>query len=136
MSPRRFSTSVYRQAASKYDRASLPRPTGRKRAIEDRMNKGEQAYAVALNARPDVVAWWYEGMSLRLADETRYVPDFVVLLADGCVEWHEVKGRAKGGDDFGVTEVSWAKIKVAAEHAPFPVVIVWPNGGGFRERRL
>lgn len=136
MSPRRFSAAVYRQATSKHVRETLPRPTGRKRTPSERMNKGEQAYATALDARPDVAAWWFEGMSWRLADDTRYVPDFVVLLASGEVEWHEVKGRAKGGDDFGVTEVSWAKIKVAAEHAPFPVVIVWPNGVGFKERRL
>jgi hypothetical protein len=136
MSPRRFSTKIYRQAQSSHERAGLPRPKGRKRSLAERMNKGEQRYAESLDVRPDVAAWWYEGMSWRLADDTRYVPDFVVLLDDGTMELHEVKGSAKGGADFGATELSWAKIKVAAEMCPFPVVVVWQDRGTWRERRL
>lgn len=138
MSPRRFSTRIYRQAKSKHERSTLPAPTGRKRTPQERMNKGEAAYAQVLDRRPDVVGWWYEAMSWRLADDTRYVPDFLVLFDNGRVEWHEVKAAARkaGGEDFGVTEVSWAKIKLAAELAPFPVVVVWPDRGTWRERRL
>ena len=136
MSPRRFSVKVYRQAQSKHDRSVLPKPKGRRKLAEDRMNKGEQRYAAYLDERPDVAAWWYEGMSWRIAEDTRYVPDFVVLLDDGTVEWHEVKGATKGSDDFGVTELSWAKIKMAAEHGPFPLVVVWPDRGGWKERRI
>ena len=136
MSPRRFSPRVYRQAQSKHERSTLPRPKGRKRTPVERMNKGEAAYAAALDANPLVAAWWYEGMSWRLADDTRYVPDFVVLLHDGTLAVHEVKGRAKGGDDFGVTPDSWVKIKLAAESLPFPVVVVWPDRGSWRERRF
>ncbi len=131
--PRRFSTRVYR--ASSASRADLPAPTGRKKTPAERMNKGEQRYSDHLDLRPDVLAWWYEGMSWRLADDTRYVADFVVLLASGALELHEVKAKA-GPDDFGATEVSWAKIKIAAEHSPFPVLVVWQVGGEWKERRL
>lgn len=131
--PRRFSTRVYRSANRK--RTDLPAPTGRKKTPAERMNKGEQRYADCLDTNPHVVAWWYEGMSWRIAEDTRYVPDFVVLLDDGRLECHEVKAKA-GKDDFGVTEVSWAKIKVAAEHAPFPIVVVWWDGVAWKERRV
>jgi hypothetical protein len=119
----------------------LPKAKGRKRAAEERMNKGEARYAQILTARQAaglVSAWWYEGMSWRLADETHYRPDFVVLLPDGTMELHEVKpaSREDGGDDFGATPEAWVKLKVVAEHAPFPVVVVWQKGGTWQERRV
>jgi hypothetical protein len=54
-----------------------------------------------------VVDWWFEAIKLRLADKTWYTPDFAVLMADGTLELHEVKGFWR--DDARV------KIKVAAE---------------------
>ena len=46
-----------------------------------------------------------------------------------------VKGRK--GDSFYATEDSWPKIKIAAEVAPFPVRVVWPDkAGGWRELAL
>lgn len=57
----------------------------------------------------------FEAMTLRLAKLTRYTPDFMVLLSDGTIEFHEVKGswKAPGQDDSRV------KIKVAAEIFPW-----------------
>jgi len=131
---------VYRRTQSAHERSTLPAPTGRKRTLAERMNLGEARYADELDARADVVAWWYEGLSWRLADDTRYVPDFVVLLRDGTLEAHEVKGatRRKGesASDFGVTEDAGVKLKVAAEQAPFPIVVVWQDRGTWQERRL
>ncbi len=94
------------------------------------MNKTEEAYSRDLNARmlDGTVAWWkFEAMKLRLADNTFYSPDFAVMLNDGRMEMHEVKGFWQ--DDARV------KIKVAASLYPFKFVAVKPrakkNGGGW-----
>jgi hypothetical protein len=117
----------------------LPRAKGRSEPrVLQRMNKGEAAYASVLEERRaagHVVAWWFELLSLRLADSTHYRPDFLVMLADGSLELHEVKGRK--GDSFYATEDSWPKIKIAAEVSPFPIRVVWPRrGGGWDELAL
>lgn len=59
------------------------------------MNKTETAYAqeLELRKRYGEIAWFrFEGIKLRLADNTFYTPDFAVMLANGQLEMHEVKG--------------------------------------------
>lgn len=83
------------------------------------MNKTEAAYAATLDARRHVgeVAWFkFEGMKLRLADNTFYTPDFAVMLSDGALEMHEVKGFWQ--DD------ARAKIKIAADLYPMRFIAV------------
>jgi len=83
------------------------------------MNKTEQAYASTLQQRQHAgeVAWFkFEGIKLRLADNTFYSPDFAVMLADGSMEMHEVKGHWQDG--------ARAKIKIAADMYPFRFVAV------------
>lgn len=78
------------------------------------MNKTEQAYAdhLELLRRAGQVLWFkFEGLKLRLADNTFYTPDFAVMSADGVMEMHEVKGFWQ--DD------ARAKIKIAADLYPF-----------------
>ena len=94
------------------------------------MNKTEAAYAATLDARRHAgeVAWFkFEGIKLRLADNTFYTPDFAVMLADGALEMHEVKGYWH--DD------ARAKIKIAADMYPMRFialqVISRKNGGGW-----
>ena len=94
------------------------------------MNKTEAAYAATLDARryAGEVAWFkFEGVKLRLADNTFYTPDFAVMLASGALEMHEVKGFWQ--DD------ARAKIKIAADLYPvrFVAVRVRPKkeGGGW-----
>lgn len=94
------------------------------------LNKTEQAYADHLRQRERAgeVAWFkFEGMKLRLADNCFYSPDFAVMLADGSLEMHEVKGFWQ--DDARV------KIKVASELYPFRFIAVKPRpkkaGGGW-----
>ena len=77
-------------------------------------NKTELAYEEVLKAlqRDGQIAWFkFEGVKLRLADNTFYTPDFAVMAADGVLEMHEVKGF--WADDARV------KIKVAADQYPF-----------------
>ena len=96
-------------------------------------NKTEQAYEdfLAMLQRSGQVVWFkFEGVKLRLADNTFYTPDFAVMLANGQMEMHEVKGaRAIFADDAKV------KVKVAAELYPFPFVVAFPvpksRGGGW-----
>lgn len=94
------------------------------------MNKTEAAYAATLDARRHAgeVAWFkFEGIKLRLADNTFYTPDFSVMLADGALELHEVKGH--WADD------ARAKIKIAADLYPMRFIAVRvktkKEGGGW-----
>lgn len=94
------------------------------------MNQTEEAYARALELRRTLgeVAWFkFEGVKLRLADNTFYSPDFAVMLANGQIEMHEVKGFWH--DD------ARAKIKIAADMYPFRFIAVSKrakkDGGGW-----
>ena len=58
----------------------------------------------------------FEGIKLRLADNTFYTPDFAVMLADGAPEMHEVKGFWQ--DD------ARANIKIAADMYPLRFVAI------------
>lgn len=94
------------------------------------MNKTEAAYAAHLEQRrmAGEVAWYrFEGLKFRLADSTFYTPDFAVMLSDGAMEAHEVKGFWQ--DD------ARAKIKIAADLYPFRFVAIKAkakkDGGGW-----
>ena len=94
------------------------------------MNKTEAAYDAHLAAMQHAgqIQWRkFEGLKLRLADNTFYTPDFAVMAADGVMECHEVKGFWQ--DD------ARAKIKVAADLYPFRFIAVRvkpkKEGGGW-----
>lgn len=94
------------------------------------MNKTEARYAQWLEYRRTAgqVAWFkFEGLKLRLADNTFYTPDFAVMLASGEIECHEVKGH--WADD------ARAKIKIAADLYPFRFIAIKEkakrDGGGW-----
>ena len=97
-------------------------------------NKTEAAYEQCLKDAVSLgdVAWYrFEGLKLRLADSTFYTPDFAVMLTNGQIECHEVKGFWQ--DDARV------KIKVAAEQYPFRFIAVKPlskKAGGGWEREV
>lgn len=83
------------------------------------MNKTEIAYDahLALRQHAGEIAWRrFEGIKLRLADNTFYTPDFAVMLTDGLLEVHECKGFW--------TDDARVKIKVAAEMYPFRFIAV------------
>ena len=94
------------------------------------MNKLEEKYSVYLEGLKQAgeILWFkFEGLKLRLADNTFYTPDFFVMLADETLECREVKGHWQ--DDARV------KIKVAASIYPFRFVATKPiaqkHGGGW-----
>lgn len=114
--------------------AELPPARG---ALRDPgMNKTEAEYAGMLEERQrrgEVVWWKYEGITLRLADNTRYTPDFVLMLASGQIEVHETKGGF-------IREDGWLKLKVAAGLYPFHFFLCQKankkDGGAWAIRRV
>jgi hypothetical protein len=108
---------------------------GRARHAPGVMNNTEKKYADYLDAQKSadlIRAHWFEGIKLRLADKTFYTPDFFVMMPDGLLECHEVKGFME--EDANV------KIKVAAAMYPFRFVVVKvkakKDGGGWHVREI
>jgi hypothetical protein len=85
------------------------------RLKQGQLNKTEAEYArhLELLKRAGEILWYrFEGVKLRLADNTFYTADFAVMNANSEMEMHEVKGGY-------ITDDSKVKIKVAAEMYPF-----------------
>ena len=94
-------------------------PRGRTQCHAGQMNGQETAYSLYLNAMKAtaiIIDWWWDVLSIRMADSTFYKPDFLVMRADGTLEIHEVKGFME--DD------AWVKLKVVAETYPFPIWVI------------
>ena len=87
------------------------------------MNKLEAAYAAhleLLKASGDVLWWKFEGVKLRLAHNTFYTCDFMLLKRDGQIVMDEIKGF--------MTDDAAVKIKVAASIYPFQFRIIRKSG--------
>lgn len=93
----------------RFGRASKPRKVGGVKNATER--EYEDLHLRARQAAGEVVEWWYERWTFKLADDTRYTPDYVVLLASGELEVVEVKGGH-------IWEDGKVKPKVAAEMIP------------------
>lgn len=92
----------------------------RARHVAGQMNGTEREHAGnldALKAAGQVVAYWFEGVTFKLAQDTRYTPDFLVLLANGELEVHEVKGSF-------VRDDARVKLKLAADRYPLRFVMM------------
>lgn len=98
---------------TRFDRFALGRlPAGA-------MNKTEASYAAHLELRKrdgDVLWYRFEGVKLRLADNTFFTPDFTLMARDGTLECHETKGF--------MMEDANVKIKVAASSYPFRFFLI------------
>jgi hypothetical protein len=87
------------------------------------MNKWETQYAefLTLQRAAGVIQWFaFEWIKLRLASGAYFKPDFAVVK-EGQLSFHEVKGFFR--------EAARVRIKVAAEHFPFPFYAVTKKGG-------
>jgi len=95
------------------------------------MNLTEIEYAVHLEGlikRGCIVHYRYEALKLRLADNTFYTPDFLVILATR-MELHEVKGFWR--------EDARVKIKVAAHQYPwFKFIAVQKKKGAWKKEEF
>ena len=95
-----------------------------------KMNPTETEYASHLEtmkAAGEILWYRFEGIKLRLADQTFLTVDFSVLAKDFVLEMHEVKG-------FWLDDAR-AKIKIAAAQYPFRFLAVTKkkkkDGGGW-----
>ena len=111
---------------------------GKGRLKSEEMNKTEQAYSEYLEHKRIIgeILWWsFEGLKFKLADSCHYNPDFAVMLPDGVVEVHEVKGSLSF-----IQDDAKVKIKVAAAQFPFRFILVAPiakkHGGGWETKEV
>lgn len=98
-------------------------------------NKTEAAYELFLEEQKQAgeILWYaFEGMTFKLAKDTRFTPDFVVMKANGELECREIKSIWR--DDAKV------KIKVASELFPIRFVAIYARpkkeGGGWRDEEF
>ncbi len=98
-------------------------------------NKTEAAYELYLESQKQAgeILWYaFEGMTFKLAKDTRYTPDFVVMLKNGELECREIKSIWR--DDAKV------KIKVASTLFPVRFVAIYAkpkkDGGGWRDEEF
>lgn len=120
--PKTVSESVKRLNPEVYGFADLPKPKPLSAldltvacpiaasTDEAKLNKTEQAYLNYIRCLG--FAWiGVQNLTLKLADDTRYTPDFVTVDVNGHLDCREVKGFFR--DDAKV------KIKVAARMFPW-----------------
>jgi hypothetical protein len=98
-------------------------------------NQLEAAYERELEAqkqRGEILWYQFEGITFKLAKDTRYTPDFVVMLPNGEMECRETKGFWR--DDAKI------KLKIASAMFPFRFVAIYAvpkkHGGGFRHEEF
>lgn len=95
-----------------------PKPNSRGGHKPGKMNKSETAFAGHLDIRKlggEVVDWKFESIKLKLADNTYFIPDFNVEMANGDLVMCEVKRLWKGKRSPHWEDDARVKIKVAAE---------------------
>ena len=112
-----------------------------KRRAPGERNKLEAAYEQhleMLKRAGEINGYKFEGIKLRLADNTFYTPDFLVFAGDGVVELHDTKGttRRKKADGSKVAapwieEDAKLKLKLVAELFPFRVMAIFKTADGW-----
>lgn len=97
------------------------------------MNNLEKRYADhlrTLQLAGEIHSYAFERHNLKLADKTYFKPDFEVMLPDGTIEFHEVKGF--------MMEDANVKLKVAAAQFPQYVfrLVRWDRLAGWNIKAL
>lgn len=101
------------------------------------MNRTESAYAMVLEARlraGEILKYEFERLTFRVGIDCRYTPDFYVVLADGSVEFHEVKTRRRDNKIL-MADDALAKFRTAAQQFPEYgwAMVVHDGRAGFTE---
>jgi hypothetical protein len=101
--------------------------------LRNSMNRTEAAHAADLELRKragEIRNFLWQPLRLKLAPDCTFEPDFLVLLEDRTVEFHEVKGGF-------ITDDALVKLKVAAERFPwFKFVLYQYSRGGCKMKEL
>ena len=91
------------------------------------MNALERSYSQQLDVLVRlgrVAEWHYEAVTLRIGADCRLTPDFLVVLSDGTVEFHDTKGttyRHRKAGRVGVPYIQEdARVKLRAAATAFP----------------
>lgn len=116
------------------------------RRAKGERNKTEAAYEAhlrLLHRAGEIDDFKFEGVKLKLADNTHFTPDFIVFAADGVVELHDTKGTTKKTRANGVKESApWIeedaklKLKIVAELFPFRVFAVFKTQEGWIKQQF
>jgi hypothetical protein len=100
------------------------------------LNKTEGAYQQHLDLlqKAGEIVWYrFEAVTLKLGPDVRYTPDFLIMLPDGQLEAHEVKGGWFRDD-------AKAKVRIAARMFPLAFQIVRArskkDGGGWEVEKI
>lgn len=111
---------------SKYTVKTSPRPPKHKQ------NGLEARYAEHLDMQfraKLIKGFGFQRYTLRLADDTRYTPDFHIITLDDRLIYDEVKGFMR--EDANV------KIKVAADTFPHLFrLVTWSKAGGWQIKEM
>jgi hypothetical protein len=103
------------------------------------MNKSEKAYDQYLDAlyKQGRIAYHkFEAITLRLGDDCRFHPDFLVIGPAGEVEFHDVKAKWKSTGKVRVEDDARVKLSVAASTC-FPFFTfktVWLENGNWHHK--
>lgn len=89
--------------------SSVVQPSPRS-AFRSKLEAAYSRYLHGLLLAGDIRQYRYEPLRFTLATKTTFTPDFQVILPDGTMEFHEVKGWAR--DD------AMAKVKICARLYP------------------
>lgn len=118
--------------------AVTPRAKGKTEPRDRGMNKTEAAYAQHLEGERlagRIVAYKFESVKLRLADNTTLTPDFMVVDCDGFVQFHDCKAAWGKSEKPHIEDDASVKLKVAAVQYPyFTFKVVWRLDRTWRER--
>lgn len=74
--------------------------------------------------------YWFESITLKLAADCRYTPDFMIQTKEGFLIMIEVKGTTKNktGQEIPYSQDdSMVKVKVSPHHFPFEFCIAHPS---------
>ena len=114
------------------------RPFARGRAVRHKpgeMNGLETTYSLHLTDRRnrgEIDEWAFESVTFKLAEKTRYTPDFLVRMPDGELQLHETKGFLEGD--------AWVKMKFFAEKFNIRLFLVKAkakrDGGGWEIKEV
>jgi hypothetical protein len=108
-------------------------------------NKLEASYEAHLELLKKAGKIWdykFEGMKLRLANNTWFTPDFVVFSAEGAVELHDTKGTKNKKLKGGCIKAPWCeadaklKMKVIADLWPFKMLVIFKTPDGWQQQEI
>lgn len=104
------------------------------------MNRTETAYAAHLDLqmKAGAILWYgFEAITVKLGEDCRFTPDFLVMLPGGRLECRDTKGsrKIKVGSKAGQTrpyveEDALVKARVMARHFVIPIFFVWRDTDG------